>query len=114
MKGVFNPDTIQDLMTIDDFRRIASSMPGAEELNGMGYPNFRAGRKSFATVEDSGAVIRLTRDQQAKFMAMAPQIFAPTSDGWGKWGSTIVRLAAADEATSWDAVAVAQCYRCLY
>jgi hypothetical protein len=28
-------------------------MPGVEELSGMGYPNFRAGRKSFATIEDS-------------------------------------------------------------
>ena len=51
-------------MTTDDFRRIALSLPGAEELNGLGYPNFCTGRKSFATIEDSKAVIRLTRDQQ--------------------------------------------------
>jgi hypothetical protein len=46
-------------MTTDDFRRIALSFPGAEEVNGLGYPNFRAGRKSFATIENSMAVIRL-------------------------------------------------------
>ena len=94
-------------MTIDDFRRIALAMPGAEELNGMGYPNFRAERKSFATIENSMAVLRLTRDQQARFVATAPEMFAPASDGWGKWGSTIVRLQAADESTLWDAVATA-------
>jgi hypothetical protein len=94
-------------MTIDDFRRIALAMPGAEELNGMGYPNFRAERKSFATIENSMAVLRLTRDQQARFVATAPEMFAPASDGWGKWGSTIVRLEAADEATLWNAVAAA-------
>jgi hypothetical protein len=33
------------LMTTDDFRHMALSLPGAEELNGLGYPNFRAGRK---------------------------------------------------------------------
>jgi len=82
-------------------------MPGAEELNGMGYPNFRAGRRSFATIEDAVALIRLTRDQQAKFVGTAPEIFAPATDGWGKWGSTIVRLEAADEATLWDALATA-------
>ena len=94
-------------MTIDDFRRIALAMPGAEELNGMGYPNFRAERKSFATIEDAVPLIRLTRDQQANFVGTAPEMFAPATDGWGKWGSTIVRLEAADEATLWDAVATA-------
>jgi hypothetical protein len=44
-------------MTIDDFRRIASSMPGAEELSGLGYPNFCATRNSFATIEDSTAAV---------------------------------------------------------
>jgi hypothetical protein len=94
-------------MTIDDFRRIAVSMPGAEELNGMGYPNFRADRMSFATIEDVVPVIRLTRDQQATFVAAAPEMFAPASDGWGKWGSTIVRLEAADEATLREALTTA-------
>ena len=66
-------------MTTDDFRRIALSLPGTEELNGLGYPNFRTGRKSFATIEDSKAVIRLTRDQQAAFVAAAPAVFEPGS-----------------------------------
>ena len=64
-------------MTIDDFRRIALAMPGTEERNGLGYPNFRARGKSFATIESAVALIRLTRDQQATFMATAPDIFAP-------------------------------------
>jgi hypothetical protein len=37
-EGGSNPEAIQDLMTIDDFRHIALAMPGTEELNGMGYP----------------------------------------------------------------------------
>jgi hypothetical protein len=73
----------------------------------MGYPNFRAERKSFATIEDAAALIRLTRDQQAIFVGTAPEMFAPATDGWGKWGSTIVRLEAADEATLRDALATA-------
>ena len=40
-------------------------------------------------------------------METAPEMFAPATDGWGKWGSTIVRLEAADEATLWDALATA-------
>jgi hypothetical protein len=46
-------------MTTNDFRRIALSLPGVEELNGLGYPNFCTWRKNFATIEDSKAVIRL-------------------------------------------------------
>jgi hypothetical protein len=94
-------------MTSDDFRRIALSFPGAEEVNGLGYPNFRAGRKSFATIENSMAVIRLIRDQQATLVAAAPEIFAPVSGGWGTFGSTVVRLEVADAATVQDALATA-------
>jgi hypothetical protein len=93
--------------TLSDFRRIALSMPETEELNGMGYPNFRTGRKSFATIEDTMAVIRLTRDQQATFVATAPEVFAPDSSGWGRLGNTVIRLELADEATVQVAVATA-------
>ena len=94
-------------MTTDDFRRIAISFPGTEQLNGLGYPNFRAGRKSFATIENSTSVIRLTQDQQATFVAAAPEIFAPVSGGWGRSGSTVVRLEVADAATVQDVLATA-------
>jgi hypothetical protein len=90
-----------------DFRRIALSMPETEELNGLGYHNFRTGRKSFATIEDTMAIIRLTRDQQATFVAVAPKVFAPDSSGWGRLGSTVIRLEVADEATMQVAIATA-------
>jgi hypothetical protein len=93
--------------TLSDFRRIALSMPETEELNGMGYPNFRTGRKSFATIEDKVAVIRLTPDQQATFVATAPEVFAADSSGWGRLGNTVIRLEAANEATVHVAVATA-------
>ena len=96
-------------MTLNDFRRMALSLPGAEELNGLGYPNFRAGRKSFATIENSIAVIRLTRDQQATFVAAAPKVFEPVSGGWGRLGTTVIRLDVADGATVQDALATAWC-----
>jgi hypothetical protein len=93
--------------TLSDFRRIALSMPQTEELNGMGYPNFRTGRKSFATVEDTTVVIRLTPDQQAIFVATAPEVFARDSTGWGRLGNTVMRLERADEATVKVAIATA-------
>jgi hypothetical protein len=94
-------------MTPDDFRRIALSFPGAEELSGLGYSNFRADRKSFATIEDSVAVIRLTRDQQATFIATMPEVFAPVAGGWGRLGSTVVCFERADKATVQQALDLA-------
>jgi hypothetical protein len=102
-----SPNDNSCVTTLSDFRRIALSMPETEELNGMGYPNFRTGRKSFATIEHSMAVVRLTRDQQATFVATAPEVFAPDSSGWGRLGSTVIRLDGADEATVQNAVATA-------
>jgi hypothetical protein len=102
-----SPNDKSCVMALSDFRRIALSMPETEETNGMGYPNFRTGRKSFAAIEDSIAVIRLTRDQQATFVATAPAVFAPDSSGWGRLGNTVIRLEAADEATVQTAVATA-------
>jgi hypothetical protein len=102
-----SPNNKSCVMELSDFRRIALSMPETEESNGMGYPNFRTGRKSFATIEDSTAVIKLTRDQQATFVATAPEVFAPDSSGWGRLGSTVIRLEAADETTVQVAVATA-------
>jgi hypothetical protein len=109
MLSVHKPQNFKEssVTSLSDFRRIALSMPETEELNGMGYLNFRTGRKSFATLEDAIAVIRLTRDQQAIFVATAPEVFAPDSSGWGRVGNTVIRLEVADEATVKVAVATA-------
>jgi hypothetical protein len=72
----------------------------------LGYPNFCTGRKSFATIEDK-AVIRLTRDQQAAFVAAAPAVFAAVSSGWGRLGRTVIKLEVADEGTVQEALATA-------
>jgi hypothetical protein len=107
MLSLNSPNDTGCVMALSDFRRIALSMPKTEETNGMGYPNFRTGRKSFAAIEDSMAVIRLTRDQQIAFVTTAPAVFAPDSSGWGRLGSTVIRLELADEATVQVAVATA-------
>src|ERR1700674_4586624 len=109
-----SPDDKGCLMTTDDFRHMALSLPGAEELNGLGYPNFRAGQKSFATIENSMAVIRLSRDQQATFVVAAPKGFEPVSGGWGRLGTTVIRLDVVNGATARGCTrhGLVQCRRC--
>lgn len=87
-------------MTPDDFRRIALSLEGAEESAHMGAPDFRVGGRIFATLasESHGyGNLMLTPERQAAFIADAPEVFLPVAGGWGRNGSTHIRLAAARE-----------------
>jgi hypothetical protein len=53
-------------------------------------------------------VVRLTRDQQATWVAAAPEVFQPVSSVWGRVGYTVMRLEVADAATVQDALAMAR------
>jgi hypothetical protein len=90
------------MATAADFRRIALSMPGAEESSHMGSPDFRVGGRIFATLasqKQGYGNLMLTPELQAEFVADAPEIFLPIPGGWGRTGSTHIILAAADENT---------------
>ncbi|MGB0125912.1 MAG: MmcQ/YjbR family DNA-binding protein, partial [Silvibacterium sp.] len=41
--------------------------------------------------------LMLTVEQQAAFVAEQPEVFVPIAGGWGRMGSTHIRLAAANE-----------------
>lgn len=87
-------------MTAEDFRRIALSFAGAEEDSHMGAADFRVGGRIFATlasVKQGYGNLVLTPENQAGFVADAPEIFLPIHGGWGRMGMTHVRLAAANE-----------------
>ena len=87
-------------MTVGDFRRLALSLEGAEESSHMGAPDFRVGGRIFATLasERQGyGNLMLTPEQQAAFVAEAPELFVPVAGGWGRNGVTHIRLAAASE-----------------
>ena len=87
-------------MTPADFRRIALSMEGAEEVEHAGLPAFRVGGRRFASLAsqaDGYGNLSLTLEQQAAFVEEAPDIFLPIPGGWGKMGHTHIRLAAANE-----------------
>ncbi len=87
-------------MNAGDFRRIALSLPGAEESSHMGQPDFRVDGRIFATLASAkqgyGNLI-LTPEQQAAFVAEMPEVFLPIQGGWGRMGMTHIRLAEASE-----------------
>jgi hypothetical protein len=87
-------------VTAKDFRRLALSLPGAEEGSHMGAVDFRVGGRIFATlamVDQGHGNLMLTPEMQAEFVADAPELFLPVHGGWGRMGATHVRLAEASE-----------------
>jgi hypothetical protein len=87
-------------MTPADFRRIALSLDGVEEIVHAGLPAFRIGGARFASLASQSAGygnLSLTLEQQAAFVEEAPEIFLPIPGGWGRMGHTHIRLAAANE-----------------
>jgi hypothetical protein len=86
--------------TDHDFRRIALSMPHAEEKAHFGKADFRVRNKIFAGLPEIGiGVVKLTPDEQAMLAEAEPAIFSPVKGGWGQQGWTRVTIAKADETT---------------
>src|SRR5215469_15678781 len=87
-------------MTPADFRRIALSLDGAEEVSHAGLPAFRVGGRRFASLAsqaDGYGNLTLTPEVQTTFVEEAPEIFLPIPGGFGRMGHTHIRLAAANE-----------------
>ena len=96
-------------MTANQFRRIALGMQGAIEGQHMAHPDFRANGRIFATLTKDGesGMVQLLPEQQQAFVTAHPEVFVPAAGAWGRGGSTMVRLAAADADTVGDAMTLA-------
>lgn len=97
-------------MSASRFRRAALSLPGAIEGSHHGHADFRAGKRIFATLgypDEDWGMVQLTPEQQSMLVEAEPDIFRPVPGGWGKRGSTHVRLARADPATLQSALTMA-------
>jgi hypothetical protein len=102
-------------MNAADFRRLALSLEGAEEGSHFGAVDFRVGGRIFATlaaVKQGYGNLMLTPEQQAAFVAEAPELFIPIPGGWGRNGATHVVLAAANEDLLLGALRTAWKLRC--
>ena len=66
----------------------------------MGAPDFRVGGRIFATLASEAqgyGNLMLTPEQQADFVRELPDVFLPVHGGWGRMGTTHIRLANATE-----------------
>jgi hypothetical protein len=87
------------LMTAEEFRSLALSLPEAVEAAHMGHPDFRVRGKIFATLGPAEAwgMVKLTPEQQGLFVRTEPDVFQPETGAWGRRGCTRVCLEAAEE-----------------
>ena len=96
-------------MTANEFRRIALGMKDAVESAHMGHPDFRVNGRIFATLhaDNRYGMVKLTPEQQERFVRDAPKAFAPESGTWGLQGCTAVRLDSVDEEMLGEAMTLA-------
>jgi len=97
-------------MSVTRFRQIALSLPDAVEGAHQGHADFRIGSRVFATLgypDDAWGMVKLTPEQQSILVESEPEIFRPVPGGWGRQGSTNVRLAKADAVTLRSALTMA-------
>ena len=97
-------------MTPGAFRSLALALPDTRESSHVDHPDFRVGKRVFATLgypDATFGMVKLTPVQQAEFVAAHPTVFAPVKGGWGRSGSTNVRLRTATRDTLKPALAAA-------
>lgn len=75
----------------------------------MGHPDFRAHGRIFATLhpDERHGMVKLTPEQQARFIRDHAAAFTPENGAWGRQGCTRVRLDAVDEETLGEAMTLA-------
>jgi hypothetical protein len=97
-------------MTPADFRRLALRFPEASEGAHVGHADFRVRGRIFATLgwpDEAWAMVKLTPEEQALFVEVEPTAFEPVPGGWGRRGSTRVRLETVEPVTVRSALVAA-------
>jgi hypothetical protein len=91
------------------FRALALALPEAEEGGHHSHPDFRVRGKIFATLlpGETVGMVKLTPDEQQRYLLGFPGSFSAAPGAWGKMGCTYVELAAADEAVVAEALRLA-------
>jgi hypothetical protein len=80
---------------------LALGLPGVSEKAHMSHPDFRVGGKIFATLgapNEAWGMVKLTPEQQERFVREHPKVFVPVKGAWGKQGCTNVCLKPATKA----------------
>lgn len=97
------------MVDVETFRELALAFPEATEEPHFEKVSFRVGKKIFATLdlEKQTAVLKLTEEDQAKFLEMNDAVIYPVKGAWGKQGWTVVELSKVEPAVFQQALKTA-------
>jgi hypothetical protein len=97
-------------MTAEGFRKLALTLPQSCESLHHSHPDFRVGKRVFATLgypDSTWGMVKLTPAQQRRLTALHPRVFVPVKGAWGVRGATNVKLASSTRAALWPALVAA-------
>jgi len=96
-------------MKAADFRRIVLALAGVVEGAHMGHADFRVGGRIFASLDgaETEGRVKLSPDDQARFVENDSKTFVPANGAWGLNGWTGVRLQEASEEAVGEALTIA-------
>jgi predicted DNA-binding protein (MmcQ/YjbR family) len=94
------------MMTTDEFRELALSLPGAEEKAHFDRAAFRTKKRIFATMVEKEALVclMLSEIEQSVFTAFDKTIIYPVPNKWGQKGATYVELSKVKKSVLKDAL----------
>ena len=97
------------MATASQFRKLALSMPEAEEKSHFEQPDFRVRNKIFAGLsqDQRQGTLKLTPELQEMVMAAKPNGFKPAAGAWGRSGWTHVILPEVEAGALRDLIAEA-------
>ena len=99
------------MVSIDNFRKLALSFPGATEEPHFEKTSFRVKKKIFATYDKvkNRACIKLSEIDQHVFSSADKTIIYPVDNKWGKQGWTLIELKKVHKDLFADALTTAYC-----
>ncbi len=103
-------DPAAQFVTADGFRRLALTLPQSCESLHQNHPDFRVGKRVFATLgypDPTWGMVKLTPAQQRRLVALHPKVFVPVKGAWGARGSTNVKLSSSTRTALWPALLAA-------
>ncbi len=94
------------MISIATARKLALSLPEAEEKSHFETPDFRVKNKIFASLHEHKhlMMVKLSIVDQSVFCAFDKEIIYPVPGGWGRQGATFINLKKVKKAMLLDAL----------
>ena len=82
------------MVSLDQARKSALTLPEVEEKSHFGRPDFRIKNKIFASLHEDKSLmmVKLSVIEQSVFCAFDETIIYPVPGGWGRQGATMINL----------------------